>query len=713
MTRRPQAGEIEVESWRLLELDRLLERVAERCEGELGRREARAARPARDPQEARARLDETEEALGLLEAPEEVPRLPAGDPLAVLDRALDEGRPLTARELAALLEFVSSAREIVRFFRSTDGTPALLRLARGVADLADLGLRLERTVDRSGVLLDSASPRLANLRVESRDRREEVRRLAERAARRPEVRALLREPRPVVRGGRFVLAVKAAARGQVPGVYVDRSASGETAYIEPEAVVDAQRHWLDLERDAAREEARILWEVSREVFERRGDIEASASAVGRIDFAFARARLARDLGAVRPEIAPCGEPMRLPGARHPLLLDLALREGGSLEEARRRVVPFTVTIGEAYDLLVLTGPNTGGKTATLKAVGLLPLAARLGCFLPTEGKAIIPIHPGIFADVGDAQDLERSLSTFSGHIGRVARMLASARPGSLLLLDELGTGTDPLEGEALAEALLDAICTRRLLCVATTHLGRLKRFASSRPRAANASMEFDAVTLRPTYRLHVGIPGASHALEIAERLGVERAIVEAARRRLSEEEEGSTSLNLRGVDEARAEAERRLERARKVEGEAQDMLAEARRRADEAERLREHARLEAEAAWEERMAAFAREIEPARRELLGLGGRAARAASAVLEALRKALQGGGLAERRRRFLRKLRVGDAVYLPRHRRLGRVRRVMAREGRVEIDVGAMSLTVDVDEVAPADAAAFLLSSGGRSR
>ncbi|MBI4878435.1 MAG: endonuclease MutS2, partial [Planctomycetes bacterium] len=351
----------------------------------------------------------------------------------------------------------------------------------------------------------------------------------------------------------------AGARGQVKGLYHDRSASGATVYVEPEGVVEEQNRLCDLMIDEEREVVRLLWRFTRRALDLAADLQRARSQVARFDLACARAAVAADLGLEEPVLLEAGA-LEVAEARHPLLLALSCdraegETGARLEAARRAVVPFSLRLGESFDVMVLTGPNTGGKTATLKAIGLLALLPRSGSFVPAAAGARIPWFPGVFADVGDEQDLTQSLSTFSGHISRISAILAAARPGALVLLDELGSGTDPLEGEALSAALLDHFLERGLLAVVTTHLGRLKEFAGRRPRAANASMQFDPDSLRPTYRLIPGIPGASNALRIARNLGVAREIIAAADALLGSSARDQSAL-FDQLDRARAAVER-------------------------------------------------------------------------------------------------------------------------------------------------------------
>ncbi|MFG0320345.1 MAG: endonuclease MutS2, partial [Planctomycetota bacterium JB042] len=551
---------IDDDAFRLLELDAWNRVVEGHARLDAGRALARTMRPAATLEEGRALLAETKEALALDDRGAS-PRLgvPA-DGLALVAHAREHGTPLLARELAVQFRFLRQARDLRATLAALDDLPALRALGRRIPDVGPLVRDLELAVDERGLLLDSATPRLRALRLEIAEKKEAVRQEIERIAKRPDVRTLLRSTHPTIRDGRFVLAVKIGSRGQVKGIYHDRSASGETAYVEPEAVVDEQAELRDLVHDEEREVGRILWEFTRRLLDLEDELVAATAALARFDAACARGAAARDLGLVEPELVESGSPLAIDEVRHPLLLAMArdrLGEEAAVEAVHAAVTPFSLRLGDAFDLLVVTGPNTGGKTVTLKAVGLVALLARCGSFVPAASGAVVPWFPGVFADVGDEQDLMQSLSTFSAHVRRIATVLSSAAPGALVLLDELGSGTDPLEGEALSTALLEHLLDRRLRGVVTTHLGRLKEFAGRNPRAANASMQFDPESLRPTYRLLLGIPGASNALKIARGLGLPDGVLVRAEELLSESGDTDRSRGLLDeLDRSRAAVER-------------------------------------------------------------------------------------------------------------------------------------------------------------
>jgi DNA mismatch repair protein MutS2 len=712
---------IDRDALRVLELPRFLDWLARRAESSVGREAVLAAALAGDAPAARTRLAETREALAILRSGDAPSLAIRDDALPHLVHAREQGLPLLARELAALYRFVKRARRLREAFLEREDVATLTALCRQMPDLGPLLRELEDAIDESGQLMDSATARLRTLRLEIAEGREQVRRGLERFARRPDVRPLLHAMHPAIRDGRYVLAVRATARSQVKGLYHDRSSTGQTAYVEPEVVVDMQNRLRDLAIDEEREVARILRRLTSLALEREADVARMRDGVARLDFAFARARAALELSLVEPDLDDRDElpALEVVDARHPLLLAMAydrelaargVAANGRADEAvsaidraasgaaaQLAVVPFSLSLGLSHDLLVLTGPNTGGKTATLKALGLLAILPRFGAFVAAAGRPRIPFYPGVFADVGDDQDLAQNLSTFSAHVKRVSHILAVAPRGSLVLLDELGSGTDPLEGEALAASLLEELLARGLPSVVTTHMGKLKEFAGRRPRAANASMAFDGATLKPTYRLLVGVPGASNALRIASDLGLPDVVVQRAQRALVGGGERADDLFAQ-LDRSRAELERLRDEAARLRDDAQHRATLVDRRETEVERIEAALLLSAEVAAEVRLKAYAAEIEPARRQLLALGGKAAQVAGRLIEALRVAFAGSPLAEHRRRFLRSLRPGDLIEVARLGDVGKVRRVKTKDEAVEVEVRNLVLTVGVEEIAP---------------
>ena len=363
---------------------------------------------------------------------------------------------------------------------------------------------LARSFDPVGELLDTASPRLGGLRAAVRVAYDRLRRRLD-ALVGAELGGALQDPIVTLRNGRYVVPVKAEARSRVKGIVHDASGSGQTLFVEPLVAVELGNAWREAQAAEQEEVARILDELSALIAANAAALRETLDALARFDLWAAKASLAADMDATRAETADRPEVVLL-SARHPGLTG--------------RVVPIDIRIGDGYTALVVTGPNTGGKTVTLRTLGLLSLMHQAGLHIPAEAGSQLPVWRDVFADIGDEQSVAQSLSTFSGHLRRITTIVAEAGPDTLVLLDELGAGTDPTEGSALAQALLDHFIRAGAIVAATTHYAELKAYAHTTPGARNAAVEFDLDTLSPTYRLTIGLPGGSQAFAIAERLGL-------------------------------------------------------------------------------------------------------------------------------------------------------------------------------------------------
>lgn len=480
----------------------------------------------------------------------------------------------------------------------------------------------------------------------------------------------------------------------IPGIVHDTSASGATVFVEPMAVVELNNELQETRSLEEREVERVLRHLSGQVAGEAGPLLTGLAALAELDLALAKARLADAMKAVRPRMNEEGW-IRIVGGRHPLLTG--------------KVVPIDVWLGREARVLVITGPNTGGKTVTLKTIGLFCLMAQAGLFVPAEPGTELAVFSGIYADIGDEQSIQQSLSTFSSHMSNIVRILQVMDARSLVLLDELGAGTDPTEGAALAMAILDHILAAGARAVATTHYSELKAFVHNRPGMQNASVEFDVETLAPTYRLIMGLPGRSNALEIAARLGLPAPVLAQARARLTHDEVRVDDL-IRNLEETR--------RAAAAE------LAEARRLREENQRLREEL-VAARAELEARRQAV---LEKAREEARRLLHAARREAEAVLAELRRLQRQGDLeaARKARRRLDQLRdqldsstpsgavqgaplrqdqvvAGLAVLVPSLQQVGIVTEPPGADGQVAVQVGGMRVRVPWHELRRAPAAA----------
>lgn len=542
-------------SLRLLELDKVLALLRERCATSMGENLVAQVEPATEYSQVLASQEQTKEAAEIL-VQEEPPLSGLADVGSEVTRA-GKGAILDPLGLYRVSTFLAASASLRRYLKKhTRPDTWLFLTAQGLTDLPDLVDDLSRSVDWEGNVLDSASSELRHLRRRIEISESRLRSRLDSMIKSPSVQKYLQEPLVTQREGRFCLPVKSECRGQVPGVVHDQSVSGATLFIEPLAAVELSNEVALLKRQEEEEILRILRELSEGVGRRSEELLQALEAAGQVDFAVAKARLALAMGAAPPEIR-ADSLLVLKQARHPLL-------------AAKEVVPITVTLGGDYSVLVITGPNTGGKTVSLKTVGLLCLMAQCGLWLPTAGGSSVPVYDHIFADIGDEQSIEQSLSTFSSHMTNIVKILAEADSRSLVLLDELGAGTDPTEGAALATALLGRLKGAGVSVVATTHYSELKAYAATEPGVQNASVEFDVETLRPTYRLIIGAPGKSNAFEIALRLGLNQEVVDSARRLLKTDSRRTEDL-IASLEAKRVEGERALARAREEREQAEKM----------------------------------------------------------------------------------------------------------------------------------------------
>lgn len=673
-----------------LQLGAVQELLVELAPSSLGRRAVMELEPLPDDEvrAAMARLREVQ----LLERVGDLPSMGGVcDPLPLLEAArrgtLDEGG------LSRLRDFLSASERLAHWLetRASD-LPELGRVGRALPDLSILREAFDAVLDERGAIRDDASPLLARLRQEERELARRIDGTLRAVAARPEVRGLLNDGRAHLRGGRPCLAVKSKSSGRIPGIVHEHSQSEQTAFVEPREVIELANRQAECRLEERREAARLASELARAVGRAAPELRAAADALARVELAFVAARYCRQQGARAPALPGekgAEQGLVLRSARHPLLL----RElsAGRLAE----VVPIDLRLGGEFDMLILTGPNTGGKTLALETAGLACLMVRLGMPVPCEEGSRVPLYSGIAADIGDEQEISQSLSTFSSHLRRIRAGLERAGPATLVLLDELGGGTDPDEGAALGEAILEELLRLGAPTLVSTHLGRLKEFAFRHARAENACTEFDLATLAPRYRVLVGTPGDSAALVIARRLGLPAEVVEAAEARLERRDEELAALmdELRDVrsqaEEKRAQAESRLAEAERE----QQALAGLR---GELERRGELLEAEAQQGLEERLRAARQALERAERLTAQLPPQQRAQLEQSLAVLRSALVDASLTERRKAFLERLKKGELVYLPRYRRRAPVQRVDHDKRELTVKIGGMKLTVPFDEV-----------------
>ena len=458
-----------------------------------------------------------------------------------------KGGVASGEDLLAVADTLAAARRLRRQIDEPELRPACSSLIEPMVTLPELEQKLKFALEEGGRIADRASASLASIRLEWRELRQ---------ARRDKLQELLRRLGPFLqdtviaeRHGRPVLAVKAGAVAQVAGQVHDSSASGSTLFVEPRSVLGIGNRLTALEVRIRDEERKVLAELSAAVAEEDAALATLVLILLQLDLALARGRYGRWLGGTAPQLLDAADaPFRFENLRHPLLIWQQKRSGGPA------VVPISVEVSADLRVVAITGPNTGGKTVTLKSIGLAALMARAGLLLPCSGQPSLPWCAQVLADIGDEQSLQQSLSTFSGHVKRIGRILHALQQGpspSLVLLDEVGAGTDPSEGTALATALLKALADRARLTIATTHFGELKALKYSDDRFENASVAFNCETLSPTYELLWGIPGRSNALAIASRLGLDAQVVEGAKQLLAPAGDGEVNSVIRGLEEQR------------------------------------------------------------------------------------------------------------------------------------------------------------------
>jgi DNA mismatch repair protein MutS2 len=693
-----------------LEYDKVIARLARNCQTEPGRELALSLRPSPEYAEVLHRQRLTAEARRLLELKPNVSVSAARDMRtivhqAALGRTLD---PAELLEVQATLSMASSLREIVERLRSY--MPFLADIASRIGDFREVTADIGRCINQHAEIVDAASPALAQLRREARIAHDRL------SARLQQIvksgRSAIQEPIITLRDGRYVIPVKAEQRSQLPGIVHDVSSSGATVFLEPLETVEMGNHWRELLAEEQREIARILRALSQLVGARDVEVSEAVEAVAQIDLLTAKVRLGESMGATdlphddhnqRWLLEEPGELLLL-NARHPLL--------------KGDVVPITVWMGYGDDLprpagastdggfsvLLITGPNTGGKTVALKTVGLLSLMAQAGLPVPAAPDSRMPVFDAAFADIGDEQSIEQSLSTFSSHVGNIISILKSATPRSLVLLDELAAGTDPVEGSALAKAMLSYLLQVGCLTFATTHHGELKAYAHVTAGISNASVEFDPDTLSPTYRLHIGVPGQSNALAIAQRLGMPEEVLDEARSGIDPDRLAVESLITdlhRHREEAETASEAQRAAVREAELARERVTKELRSLEANRERLIERTRREMETELQQaraRIRKALKEIERAERltvfERAAVGEKVEEDLAGVAETARKV-------ERKRRRPRRgplppIESGDRIFLRDVPTPGRALGAPDEMGDLDVTLGSLRARINVKQI-----------------
>jgi len=547
-----------------LEFDSIRQTLATYCLSSLGKRLARTITPSTKAKVVRDWLTQVRE-LGAVASQESFPPMAGVHDVREYVRASAFPAPLEPEALASIAETLGATAGLCDWFAQIgDAAPSLKSVRKQIVDLSPIGDAINEAIDGRGQVLDYASPKLTSIRNAIAEAHSRIRGVFERILRQPSLTRMLQYGGTTFHSDRMVLPLKAEYRGRIPGIIHRSSDTGSTLFVEPAESVELNNTIVRLRDEESKEVTRILRLLTQKVQANAKAILLALRAIGILDLITGKCRYARKRSCICPQIDGNGV-LDLHQARHPVLIELFEREAQE-GKPRRQVVPIDIRLGDDFDVLVVTGPNTGGKTVTLKTVGLMVLMTQCGIPIPAAEGSRIPVYRQVFIDVGDEQSLQQSLSTFSSHLGTLLEIMRDSGERSLVLIDELGAGTDPDEGAAIGQAIVSELLKLGAQGVVTTHLSTLKAIAYTTPRVDNAAVEFDPESLKPTFRVRMGEPGNSNALIIAKRLGMPTGLVKRAKWFLDDR---ARALNkaIAGTLQSRREAEeaRRLARQATLE----------------------------------------------------------------------------------------------------------------------------------------------------
>lgn len=547
-------------SLKVLEYTKIIEKLVEKCTSSLGIDVAKKLKPTNNLEKIKVLQTETSEAQSILFKRGNPPLYGIHD-VIYLVRKTEIGSYLDPGQLLHLKETLAAVRKLKQFFREDINKeelqyPILQGLITTLCTVREVEEKIEASILSESEIADNASPELRSIRRMITSKNDGIRNKLNSIINSASYQKYLQDAIITIRQDRFVVPIKQEFRGQFPGLIHDQSSSGATLFIEPMSVVELNNELRELKIKEKREIERILMEISSMIAERGEEIKGNQSILMELDFIFAKGKLSLEMRGIEPELNKTGK-IKIKNGRHPLL---------NSDE----VVPTNIWLGEDFKILVITGPNTGGKTVTLKTVGLLSLMAQSGLHVPADYGTKLAAYDHIFADIGDEQSIEQSLSTFSSHMTNIVSILNEVTNNSLVLLDELGAGTDPTEGAALAMAILNHLRNLKASVVATTHYSELKQYALIKEEVENASVEFDVATLRPTYKLLIGVPGKSNAFEISKKLGLSTSLIEEAKTLLTTENIEFEDL-LQNIERNRVETEKERSVAASLRMEAESL----------------------------------------------------------------------------------------------------------------------------------------------
>ena len=680
-------------SIRTLELPRVLELLSEQAVSAEARQRALRIRPETEPEEVLRLLDQTDAARNLIGL-RGSPSFSGVKPVAeALDRA-DRGGALNTRELLTIADLLTAARRAKEYFNDEAAEKtAIDHLFLSLHGNRFLEGKIKRAIPDEDTIADAASTELADIRRHMRAAQAKSRQILQKIISSPSYGKILQETIITQRDGRFVVPVKAEHKGDLPGLVHDISSTGATLFVEPMGVVQANNEYIELQAKEQKEIDRILAEFSAEAAAHREDIQWDYDTLVHLDLIFARGQLSYKMNAVRPEVRRDGA-IHLRKARHPLL-------------DPKTAVPIDIELGDTFDTLVITGPNTGGKTVTLKTLGLLTLMTQCGLHIPAADRSAVSVYERVLADIGDEQSIEQSLSTFSAHMVNIVEILKEADRHSLVLFDELGAGTDPVEGAALAIAVIQHVRRLGAKVAATTHYAELKTFAMTTAGVENASCEFDVETLAPTYRLLIGIPGKSNAFAISRRLGLPEDVIAAAQGQMSGESVRFEDI-LTQLEEKRQALEKREQEADRLLRQREEDARCAREFREQMERAKDNARSRGEAEAKRILRDARTAADQVFQELSEMRKAPAKAERMLNEnearaALRRTLNEAEEAVSRRdarqepipKPSRPIRAGDLVEIPGVKTPAEVVSV-GKDGTLQLKAGILKMKAKVDEV-----------------
>ncbi|MEN6578614.1 MAG: endonuclease MutS2 [Phycisphaerales bacterium] len=688
---------IDEHTLRVLEFEEIRTLLASYAASDLGKDSARGLYPSVDARWAAARIAETTELTKVLDRGERVPMAGVKDIRPILKEFGKKQSVFEPVELLEIADTLAASGRLRLFLTNLEPSESehLQVMGQKLGDFEPTVEEVRRCIGGDKRVRDDASGKLKEIRRLIAQLSENIHQRFMNIVASPAIRKAIENENFLMRHGRPVIAVKSNFRHVIRGTVLDRSNTGATLYVEPDELIELSNELEDAVFEEKKEVGRILWVLTKMVLDQQDAILDSVKMLALVDLTYAKARFGIAYGMSAPDLGS-GVSLHLRDARHPLLLHLASRQKGCpVAQLSDEVVPIDVRLGDDFDLLLITGPNTGGKTVVLKTIGLLVAMAQSGMHIPARAGSRVSVFRQIYADIGDEQSIQQSLSTFSAHMRQVVKILERTNEGTLVLLDELGAGTDPIEGAVLATAILDRLMQRGGRIVTTTHLGQLKSFAYSTPRAQNGSVQFDTETLQPTYRLMIGTPGSSNAIVIAQRLGMPKDVVGQATALLATESDGTSEL-INQIQATREDAEEKRSEAQTLLDEASAVRSEAAERLLRIEEEGRRARKLADREIEDSMQAVRRVIEEFAAEMHNAPGVWSQKAKTLAEKVTALAAGTPLAQRQADFIATLRRGDSVYVVPFKREGMVERIRKNRQTIVVLVDSKEVELPFREV-----------------